>query len=213
MSRLSLQVDRETTTGESLNFLNHAHVEQFTQEERESMKQEKIRRAKPVEFVGTFKEWRRTPAYKVLQAQYDKTPQAKAVRARYAKTSQGKAYRARHAKTPQGKEVQAKGRAKYAAKMRATALSILGGRCVWTGTTTDLHLDHIHPLYRRRNTGYASNGFHLNRWVVQHPIEARERLQLLCSAANRFKSNRNNDEARAAWFNLQRQALLELEAA
>lgn len=120
--------------------------------------------------------------------------------------------RVRHAKyqrSPQGKTAKAKS----AAKVRATALTILGGRCVWTGTTTDLQVDHIRPLYRRRKTGYSYSGHCLNLWIVKHPMQARERLQLLCADANNFKDTRDNEESKAAGFAMQRQTLIELEAA
>lgn len=60
--------------------------------------------------------------------------------------------------------------------------------------------DHIVPVKRRRATGYASGGYHLNRWIVDNPKEAKKKLQCLCERHNCFKSDMPEDEARAKWI-------------
>lgn len=85
----------------------------------------------------------------------------------------------------------------HRARWRDEALSILGRACVCCGQTRQvfLHIDHTdNDGHEHRRTAGIRGGAAMNRWVIAHPAEARQRCQVLCANCNMAKAIEENHQ-------------------
>lgn len=124
-------------------------------------------------------------------------------KAKYRQSDKGKATEAKYRQSDNGRAVRNKIHREYRADTNERAWAVIGITCAWSdlgGCCEAMCKDHIVPVLRRRSTGYTSHGYHLNRWIVDHPTEAKKRIQCLCEVHNYFKNDMPEDEARAKWI-------------
>lgn len=78
------------------------------------------------------------------------------------------------------------------ARVRAELIELLGGICFVCGTTKRLEIDHKQGGGTKDRIEKGNN-HEMYRYYLKHPIEAKQKLQLLCKPHNLEKEFRNHE--------------------
>lgn len=75
-------------------------------------------------------------------------------------------------------------------KVRAELLVLLGNKCVKCGYSNQkaLCFDHIYGNGKEDRKRFNRNNFRLMKYYLEHPEEAKQKLQILCANCNMIKA-------------------------